>query len=252
MTRLLTPRQIQLVSKVIEEFIETAEPVSSKALAASGSFMVRSATIRNEMGDLEHMGYLEQLHTSGGRVPTAQAYRLYVNTLIAHEGVTLSLAYRRRIEQAVAETNPSDPEELNKILARVVGQISGALVMANVSQQPESYKFGLSQLMSAPEFREYDRLLGLTEFFDQFDQMVEHLHRGMWNQGDVHDIKIFIGTENGDARIRDETMMVSRYRLPHGAQGTLTLVGPMRMDYRKNIGLMTFIAELANRITQTL
>lgn len=123
--------------------------------------------------------------------------------------------------------------------------------MANVSKSPDSFKIGLSQLMSAPEFREYDRILGLTEFFDQFDQMVEHLHRDMWDRGDTHDVKIFIGTENDDERIKDETMIVSRYRLPRGAEGTLTLVGPMRMDYRKNIGLMMYVAQVANQLSRT-
>ncbi len=251
MTRLLTPRQLQLVAKVIEEFIETAEPVSSKTIAASGTFEVRSATIRNEMCDLEDMGYLEQLHTSGGRIPTASAYRLYVNNLLASEGVVIRTAHRLRIDQALADSDTRDPEELNKVLARMVGQLSGALVMANVSKSPDSFKIGLSQLMSAPEFREYDRILGLTEFFDQFDQMVEHLHRDMWDRGDTHDVKIFIGTENDDERIKDETMIVSRYRLPRGAEGTLTLVGPMRMDYRKNIGLMMYVAQVANQLSRT-
>lgn len=249
MTRLLTVRQQQLVAKVIEEFIQTAEPVSSKTIAASGYFDVRSATIRNEMGDLEDMGYLEQLHTSGGRVPTARAYRLYVNDLIAREGVSINTMYRRRIDEALADADVRDPEEVNKVLARTVGQLSGSLVMANISEQEESYKCGLSRLMSAPEFREHDRLLGLTEFLDQFDQMFERMHRGMWGDEKSHEIKIVIGTENDDARIRDETMIVSRYRLPRGAEGTLTLVGPMRMDYRKNLGLMTYIVQIANQIS---
>jgi heat-inducible transcriptional repressor len=251
MVILLSPRQLSLVAKIIEEYIETAEPVSSKAIAQSGQFEVRSATIRNEMADLEEAGYLEQLHTSGGRVPTAKAYRLYVNSLVAHEGITISHALRRRIDEALSEVDLHDAEAINKVLARQIGQMSGALVMANVSQRPDSYKVGLYHLFQFPEFREMDRLMHLTEFFDQFDAMFDNLHRGMWSQGDT-EVKIRIGAENPDDRIKDETMICARYRLPGGHEGTLTMVGPMRMDYRKNIGLMSYAAQIANRITSSV
>jgi heat-inducible transcriptional repressor len=244
---LLTPRQYSLVARIIEEFIQTAEPVSSKAIVSSGYFDVRAATIRNEMSDLEALGFLEQRHTSAGRVPTAKAYRLYVNNLIASEGVNVSLAAKRRIDEGLADTDLRDAEAVNKTLARIIGQLSGMLVMANQSHRPESYKLGLSQLMSAPEFREFDRLMGLTQFFDQFDALFDRMHRRMWQANDS-EVKVLIGTENPDERIRDETMICARYGLPGGQEGTLTLVGPMRMDYRKNIGLVTYAAQVANRI----
>jgi heat-inducible transcriptional repressor len=242
-----TPRQHQLVTRVIEEYIRTAEPVSSKAIASSGYFDVRSATIRNEMADLEHMGYLEQLHTSGGRVPTAKAYRLYVNGLVAREGVNISHAHRRRMDEALTDTDLDDPEAVNKTLARLVGSLSGSLVMANLSRHPDAYKTGLSNLMTLPEFREFERLAGVTEFFDQFDAMAERMFRRMWDRGDS-EVKVLIGTEAHDDRIKDESLVCARYQLPQGHQGTLTLVGPMRMDYRKNIGLITYAAQAANRI----
>lgn len=248
MVVLLTPRQRALMSLIIEEYIETAEPVSSKAVASSGAFNVRSATLRNEMADLEEGGYLEQLHTSGGRVPTAKAYRLYVNDLIAQEGVTLPVNQRRRIDEALEEANKRDPEQVNKTLARILGTMSGAMVMANMSEREDSYKVGFSNLMAFPEFREFNRLAGLTQFFDQFDAMFASMHRAMWQPSDS-EVKVLIGTENRDDRIKDEAMICARYRLPGGQEGSLTLVGPMRMDYRKNIGLMTYAAQVANSIT---
>jgi transcriptional regulator of heat shock response len=246
---LLTPRQRQLLSRVIEEYIQTAEPVSSKAIVSSGAFDVQSATIRNEMADLEDMGFLAQLHTSGGRVPTPLAYRLYVNDLVANEGVDISHALRRRVDEALAEADLHNPEAINKTLARLIGQLSNNLVIANITEQDDAYKFGLSNLLAFPEFREMDRLVGLTEFFDQFESMCGRLHHQMYNGGTDLGVKVIIGTENPFHQIQDEAVVVAKYRLPRGHQGSLTLVGPMRMDYRKNLGLMTYAAQIANRIT---
>jgi heat-inducible transcriptional repressor len=245
--RVLTPRQQRLVTKVIEEHIRTAEPVSSKMIAMTGYFDVRSATIRNEMSDLEEAGYLQQLHTSGGRVPTALAYRLYVDELVAREGASISHAWKRRLDDALVNAHSDDAESVNRILARTVGQLSGSLVMASAEEREDTYKVGLSNLLSFPEFREMDRLMGLTEFFDQFDAMSGRLHRRMWGRSDAR-VRVCIGAENPDDRVKDETLIVSRYELPDGSEGSLTLVGPMRMDYRKNIGLMMYAAQAADAI----
>ena len=250
MIRLPTLRQLSLIILIIEEYIRTAEPVSSRAVAQSGSFDIRSATIRNEMAELEDMGYLEQLHTSGGRVPTARAYRLYVDNLLKQEGINISHAYRQRIKDALSEIDIEDPEAINKTLAKFVGQLSGTLVIANISAREDAYKFGLSNLFTLPEFRELHRITGMTQFFDQFDTMFDLLSRQLWNGSSQREseVKIMIGTENADKRIQDETMICARYRLPGGNEGSLTLVGPMRMDYRKNIGLILYAARTANSI----
>ena len=67
---------------LIEDYISTAEPVGSRTIARKYDLGLSPATIRNEMSDLELLGYLEQPHTSAGRVPSAQAYRLYVDSLV--------------------------------------------------------------------------------------------------------------------------------------------------------------------------
>ena len=77
----LTPRQEEIVTAVVAEYINTAQPVGSEALRARSGFECSSATIRSEMVRLEDQGYLAQPHTSAGRVPLRSAYRLYVNGL---------------------------------------------------------------------------------------------------------------------------------------------------------------------------
>ena len=90
----LTDRKKQILKIVVDGYVATAEPVSSKAIAEKMPGRISSATIRNELADLVEMGYLEQPHTSAGRVPSARGYRLYVNELME----------RRALPEAEAES----------------------------------------------------------------------------------------------------------------------------------------------------
>lgn len=78
----LSDRKKRILRAIIENYVATAEPVGSKAVAESSGLDISSATIRNEMADLEALGFLEQPHTSAGRIPSSQGYRLYVNELM--------------------------------------------------------------------------------------------------------------------------------------------------------------------------
>ena len=78
----LSDRQLKILQAVISDFINTAEPVGSRSLSKNHDLGVSAATIRNEMSDLEEMGYLTHPHTSAGRVPSEKAYRLYVNQMM--------------------------------------------------------------------------------------------------------------------------------------------------------------------------
>ena len=95
----LSERKKQILRAVVENYIQTAEPVGSKAIVASSGLKVSSATIRNEMAELENMGLLEQPHTSAGRIPSPKGYRLYVNELM--EEHRLSMQEARKINDAL-------------------------------------------------------------------------------------------------------------------------------------------------------
>ena len=102
----------------MEAYIRTAEPVGSKAIASEMGGSVSSATIRNELADLVELGYLEQPHTSAGRVPSPQGYRLYVNELMAQQRLSL---------QETEEINRSlrgRMEELDRLLSQVGRAVS--------------------------------------------------------------------------------------------------------------------------------
>ncbi len=84
----LTERKRNILKIVVESYIETAEPIGSKAIVERMPGKVSSATVRNELADLTEMGYLEQPHTSAGRIPSPKGYRLYVNELMEHKSLS--------------------------------------------------------------------------------------------------------------------------------------------------------------------
>lgn len=78
-------RKIKILNSIIKSYIDSKEPVGSRVLSKKSDIGVSAATIRNEMSDLEELGYLEKLHTSSGRVPSNDAYRLYVDALLTNK-----------------------------------------------------------------------------------------------------------------------------------------------------------------------
>ena len=114
----LTERKKQILKIVVDSYIATAEPVGSKAIVELMPEKVSSATVRNELADLTELGYLEQPHTSAGRIPSAKGYRLYVNELMEQQ--RLSLAETEKINQSLQ----MKMEELDHILSQAGRAVS--------------------------------------------------------------------------------------------------------------------------------
>lgn len=241
-------RQAKVLAEIILKHIKTAEPISSKLIAKSKIFKISSATIRNEMNGLEELGYLVQLHTSGGRVPTEKAYRFYVDTVVTRSCCDISDSAKKRIRSAIA-SGGDNPKEINKTVAKTIAELSDQLIFTNILESDDCFKIGLSSLMEFPEFREFDRMFQLTSFFDHFETMFDRIEKEFFGDQDRYRIpNVFIGRENPMEGIKDEAVITVKYSLPHQRLGSMTLVGPMRMDYEKNIGLVKYAADEMNKI----
>ena len=123
----LTERKKKVLRSVVELYIQTAEPVGSKAITELPDMNYSSATIRNEMADLTTMGYLEQPHTSAGRVPAAAGYRLYVDELMAD--YRLSIDETQSINLAIEEKM----QKVDKMLEKVAKLVSQATDLPAIS-----------------------------------------------------------------------------------------------------------------------
>lgn len=244
---MISQRQEKLLNILIGQYIKNPEPVSSKALVKSGPFSLSSATLRNEMNALEKQGYLAHLHTSGGRVPTTKAYRMYVDNLMAGPGIYVPKATKQKIHKTIIDAG-NDPEELNRVVANIVSVLSDNIVVTNIKDSDHFYKTGLSSLFELPEFREFDRVFNVANVFDHFEMVFNQIENEFLGINE-NDVSIFIGDENPIKNIKEETVILARYPLPDRKTGSMTIIGPMRMNYEKNIGLAKCVVnELKNKI----
>ena len=123
----MTERKKKVLRSVVDLYIRTAEPVGSKAITQLPDMQYSSATIRNEMADLTEMGYLEQPHTSAGRIPSPAGYRLYVDELMAE--YRLSMDETQSINLAIEERM----QQVDKLVERVARLVSQATDLPAIS-----------------------------------------------------------------------------------------------------------------------
>ncbi len=137
----LSERKRRILKAIVEQYISTAEPVGSKAIAADPEMNFSSATIRNEMADLTAMGLLEQPHTSAGRVPSPQGYRIYVNELMNEHRLSLE-----------------ETQEINKALKQKMSQLDSLLADAGkvVSELTSYPAYALTTQVGKRTVQRYD------------------------------------------------------------------------------------------------
>ncbi len=127
----LNERKQKILAVIVEQYIETGEPIGSKVLVEKLSMALSSATIRNEMSELSAMGFLEQPHTSAGRIPSHLGYRYYVDNLMSK--CELNDPQRRRIEADIS-SGEGDPERLLEKAGEVLADLTNC---AAVSTMPK-------------------------------------------------------------------------------------------------------------------
>lgn len=118
---MLDNRKKKVLQAIVEEYINTAEPVSSNSLTSNHGLNCSSATIRNEMADLEKSGYLDKTHTSSGRIPSEKGYRYYVDELLKEDDISLE---EIKYISSKLETKVNEIEDLTKIAANTISEVT--------------------------------------------------------------------------------------------------------------------------------
>lgn len=335
---MLTQRQTLVLKLIVEEYVKTAEPVGSRTL--SKQIDVSPATIRNEMSDLEELGFLEKTHTSSGRIPSEKGYRYYIESIInttieemddetfpefeqlfeksdverediikeainllsqATNCTAISLgpnAYNSRVKKIqmiplktsvalvmvitnfgyVESKQMTIPDTMDMAeLVKVIDLLNEMLVDTPISQVSEKlhYEIHRQQIKELLKYR--DTIVdSFIEAFSKFAQTRYYLtgQSNMLYQPEFNDIQklrefintiesneifklvesttegvsVKIGTENTVTSMKDVTVVSATYDALNGEHGTISLVGPTRMEYRKVIPLIRYLARHISKL----
>ncbi|HLS07634.1 heat-inducible transcriptional repressor HrcA [Lentibacillus sp.] len=324
---MLTERQLLILQVIIDDFIETAQPVGSRSIAKKANINYSPATIRNEMADLEEMGYLEKTHSSSGRIPSERGYRYYVDHMVLHREAADNIQIIRNIMQdglfefeqivqssaeilsritnytsiilgpevfdtklkqlqiislsentalAILVTNTghvehrsfSVPEAINasdleKMVNILNDRLHGVpifklheklndemldlmnkyvtdfetsydyLKAVFLSENPVKLYFGgKTNLLRQPEFNDIDKVRSFYSMIEEEDEIASLL------KGAADGIKVTIGHENKVDAIKECSLITATYEMNEEQMGTIALLGPTRMEYKKVITLL--------------
>lgn len=218
-------RKESILNTIIKEHIKTGVPISSSFLAGKCKLDISPATIRNEMVELEEMGYIVQPHTSAGRVPTEKAYKLYIQNL---NKIKLTQSEEDSLNKFL-----KNKDELNlKEAAKEISQLSGNTVFWAFHRH-NSYYTGISNLFSQPEFARMKLIYDISAVIDQMDDILDKLFED-YEEG-VHTL---LGSDNSFGDFFSTVLV--KYKTTDNI-GLFGILGPLRMDYKKNIAIGEYI-----------
>jgi len=227
----ITERQGKLLNIIVKEYVDSAQPVSSQLLEKKYDFDISPATIRIEMQKLTDKGFLQQPHTSAGRVPTDKGYRYFVNDLLKKKSKTSDKTekwFQGEIDGSF---------KFMQSLTRHIADTTQALTLNYLEKESFFWTEGWEEVLKEPEFEERDFILNFTKFFKNFEENIEELKTDS-------DVNVYIGKENLLPKAKDFTVISSRYSLPSGEEGIISILGPKRMEYDRNISLMNSMIRL--------
>ena len=225
----MTERQSTLLKNLIEKHINTAEPVASALLASD--INVSSATVRNDMAELEEQGYITQPHTSAGRVPTEKGYKFFIENFLNPRNPSANT--QKKLEASVKGEKPI------KDLAKSLAEETHLAVMVAMANN-DFYYTGLSHLFSQPEFSHHDQVLNLSAVLDTLDEVL----RDLFDEVDGK-LTILIGDENPFST--QSALILSQAKVDSRKQGLVAILGPTRIDYNKAAGLLDYAKMTLNK-----
>lgn len=229
----ITPRQKQILEGIVREYIKRAEPVSSQLIEKKYSLGICPATVRIEMQKLTDSGYLFQPHTSAGRVPTDKGYRFLVDNLLEKEISEISdfleikeiLKKERDIFRQVSQ--------LTKLLAKA----SSAFTIFSLLDESFSFREGWEEIVKEPEFENKD-------FISCFTNLIENFEKNIKNFKINSEVRVYIGKENPLKEAKDFSIILSKCNFPEKEKGIISILGPKRMPYQKNISLINSLMKV--------
>lgn len=234
-----TTRQKEILNTVIKEYVSSAIPISSHLLNEKYSFDVSPATLRIEMQKLTDQGFLQQPHTSAGRIPTDLGYRFFVNELLEKGSSNLSAKKRTRISKEVKK-EIKDNLRFIQVVTRVLASSSSNLGLSYIFNKNVLWKEGWGDILNEPEFQDSDFTARFTKAIKCFEKDIDKF--AIEPSSEIH---VYIGSENPSFKNKDISVITAKFNCPDlNCQGIFAILGPKRMNYNKNISIVNLLTEL--------
>jgi len=237
----LTNRQITILKFLIEEYIETAEPVSSDTLDKKYDLGVSPATIRNEMVVLNENGFIKKPHVSAGRIPTSMGLKFYVQNLIEPEKVSVA------DEVAVKEKVWDYRQKIGDLISEATAELARRTKSMAVIITPDNHFYwsGVANILDFPEFWDIDLTHALLLMLDD-EPYWQNLVEQIANEAPV---TVLLGDDFGMEILRPCSFIFTRFQIEN-KDYVIGVVGPGRCHFRHIIPMVNYFGHLITDIGQ--
>ncbi len=238
----LSARQTQILKAVVEEYVETAEPVGSQVLEKKYGLGVSPATIRNEMSYLIDRGYLKQPHTSAGRVPTSVGMRFYVDHLMQEK--KMSVADEVSVKEQVWDSR-FDFDKLMRQATLALAARTKTLSIA-ATDDGDVYYAGIANILEMPEFFDIDVTRTVLSLLDQESRLRQLFFDKNYGEDPIH---IIFGQDLGWPYFEPVGVAFTSFSAGANRRGTLGVIGPCRLNYPIILPTLRYYANLMSQMT---
>lgn len=237
----LTARQTLILKSLIEEYLDTAEPVGSETLDRKYNLNVSSATIRNEMVQLTKKGFLRQPHTSAGRLPTPKALRFYITQLMQEK--ELSLAEEVKVKEEIMNVRDNLYDLLDEA-THILAEKTRSLAIATLSDEEKVWHAGYSNVFLNPEFADFNVTFNVFSCLEKIDMLQDLFFRKMPGESLI---EVVFG-EDLDWPGFDVIGVVGTHFVVKDKKGALGVIGPARLPYAMVIPTLRYFKTLIEEV----
>lgn len=248
---ILNEREQMVLRAILERHIRSAEPVSSQQLCETCGWEWSSATVRNVMGRLENLGFLNHPYTSAGKTPTVKAYRYFIQTLMSEPPLSNSeqACIRKELNRPVR-----DGEDTMRLAGRLLAMLSHLLsVVWLPPRRPERFfgeevvLEGASNLIRQPEFDDIQAVRQVVAMLDERETLARSLEApGFERQG----VRVVIHEDSTESSVPPLAWVMNEVPWPDGRSAQIGVLGPRRMAYNRIIPLVECTASAVREALQ--